>query len=75
MSGNNSGRRSWGKVIEKWKDESGRQKAWRDADSSMIPEYVAPKRNFRSGTKERINKDWKQLQQQMAKRQKNIKRT
>jgi len=63
-------KRTWGSVVEKWKDEAASHKAWRDADSSMIPEYVAPKRSFRSATRDRINKDWKQLQQQMAKRSK-----
>ena len=48
-------------ILKAAQDEAYRRKAWRDADSSMVPEYVAPTRNFRRGTRDRINRDFNRL--------------
>ncbi len=62
MSKKNSYKRAWGSVVEKWKDEAASHKAWRDADSSMIPEYVAPKRRSYPKVRSFDYEEWKQLQ-------------
>ena len=36
-------RETWDRVIEAWGNEMDRREAWRNADASLIPEFVPPK--------------------------------
>jgi hypothetical protein len=45
---------SWDAVVDRWKSKTLSNEAWRNADSSLIPEYVPPRS---SGSMRKIAND------------------